>query len=446
MPTSLMDSEGPPAVGVRDPNYDTAGMVGIKLDMGGKLLFLRAVPPQVARAGETSARDPDWDWLFAQAGLDKTQFSPASPKFAPPEIFDTRADWEGHLPDHPDLPLHVAAAAYLGKPVYFQVIAPWDKPSKEDPGHAEPGSTNASAGSQRGEDLSAMFSVLMIVGLLVLGSFFARRNIRRGRSDSKGAWRLAVFAGSLNCAFGLANYRYIPQPNYIATEFLLLGIPLLFTGFLWIGYMAVEPYARRLWPTLMVSWQRLLSGRLRDPLVGRDLLLGILSGSVIAALLLCANGFIGLSEAFPVRYFFGQGLLPSLSWGIWTVPRACFDGLTSLAVLTVFTGVLRKRWLGLLVTGAFLGLQYSPINLLDYALGLVYALVFLGVLVRIGLVAAASFSLVSETVFVSPPLALNQWYAGRAAIALVAPIVVLVYGFYVSLGGQPIFGSSLNEE
>jgi hypothetical protein len=41
----------------------------------------------------------------------------------------------------------------------------------------------------------------------------------------------------------------------------------------------VEPYARQSWPKLMVSWQRLLNGRLRDPLVGRDVLLGIVAGS-----------------------------------------------------------------------------------------------------------------------------------------------------------------------
>jgi hypothetical protein len=31
-------------------------------------------------------------------------------------------------------------------------------------------------------------------------------------------------------------------------------------------------------------------------------------------------------------------------------------------------------------------------------------------------------------------------------IALVIPLVLLVYGFYVSLGGQPIFGNALKVE
>ncbi len=91
------------------PPYETVGMVALNLDMQGKLLFLRAVPPQV-EAG--NVREPDWSLLFDAAGLDKSQFHPAEPKWSPPEAFDSRADWEGHIAGQPDLPLHVAAAAY----------------------------------------------------------------------------------------------------------------------------------------------------------------------------------------------------------------------------------------------------------------------------------------------------------------------------------------------
>src|SRR5262249_15529600 len=41
---------------------------------------------------------------------------------------------------------------------------------------------------------------------------------------------------------------------------------------------ALEPYVRRRWPWLMVGWNRLLAGRWRDPLVGRDLMGGGLLG------------------------------------------------------------------------------------------------------------------------------------------------------------------------
>ena len=73
---------GPPRVTPLNPSYETSGMVALRLDMQGNLLFLRGVPPQVENAG--GSRDLDWGLLFAEAGLDKTQFVSASPKWARP--------------------------------------------------------------------------------------------------------------------------------------------------------------------------------------------------------------------------------------------------------------------------------------------------------------------------------------------------------------------------
>ena len=39
-----------------------------------------------------------------------------------------------------------------------------------------------------------------------------------------------------------------------------------------VVYLALEPYVRRTWPVILITWSRLVSGQLRDPLVGRDLL------------------------------------------------------------------------------------------------------------------------------------------------------------------------------
>ena len=52
----------------------------------------------------------------------------------------------------------------------------------------------------------------------------------------------------------------------------------------WALYLAFEPYARRLLPRQLTSWTRLLAGELGDPLVGRDLLLGLSLFSTLTAL------------------------------------------------------------------------------------------------------------------------------------------------------------------
>jgi serine/threonine-protein kinase len=433
MPASI-GGEGPPTVTSRDPPYETSGMVAIKLDMQGNLLFLRAVPPQVE--GTIPRTDPDWSAFFSEAGLDKTRFVPSGPKWTPPETFDSRADWEGSPAERPDLPLHITAAAYHGVPVYFQVIAPWDRPWR----------TSTANGSGVASLASAAVSLTLTLGYLIVGGFFARRNIRRGRGDLKGGLRLASVSAFLGFLFSVMNYRLVPRPEYIAAEFLGLGIPLFFSALSWIGYMAVEPYARRVWPKLLVSWQRLLSGRFRDPLVGRDVLLGLFAGSAVAAVVVGVNGRFRITDVLTVKSFFGQGLSPSIGISMVQLAFACYTALIYLAVLSIMTGIMRRRWLGLSATGLLLVAFFSPVSVAGLGLALLYTITFLIVLTRLGLVAAVSFLVAWNTLTASPPLDLTQWYAGRALIALLVPLALLVFGFYISIGGQPIFGRALGDE
>ena len=427
---------GPPRVTVLNPSYEASGMVALRLDMEGNLLFLRGVPPQVETGG--ARPDPDWGLLFAEAGLDKTQFVPANPKWSPPDSFDVRADWEGHLPDRPDLLLHVTAAAYHGVPVYFQLIAPWDQPWRGDP--------SSQSRMPASSDIFTMAWPLLMAGYLVVAGYFARRNVRRGRGDTKGALRLASFAILANCVYGFFVYHYVPQGEYISVQFILLGAPLLFALLAWLGYMAVEPYARQSWPKLMVSWQRLLNGRLRDPLVGRDVLLGIVAGSAMGAIFLGVGALSHNSAASPVDGYFGQGILPSIGHCFLLLFAASFYALFYFALLSVMTGLLRRPRLGLVAIALIMLVLNAQTTALGFTLTVLFVLVFLAVLVRIGLVAAAAFFFILLTLGTSPPLILDQWYAGRAMIALLAPLTLLFWSFYVSLGGQPVLGSALKEE
>lgn len=424
---------GPPTITPSDPPFESAGMVAMRLDMQGNLLFLRAVPPQVIPEG--TGEDPDWNLLFAAAGLDKSRFAAANPKWTPPDAFDSRADWEGRLPDHPDLPLHIAAAAFRGRPVYFQVIAPWDKPWREGGDRADGSRAN----------VSSVIGAVLLVGIVVLGALFGRWNLRRGRGDGRGAVRLMAVAAALYCVYAISNYHLIPDSGYISFQFLDLAIPLFFAMMLGLGYIAIEPFCRRYWPSLLVSWQRLLSGRLRDPLVGRDILFGVLAGSVATAILLGANAVVGISETFPVFSPFGVGPWASFGAAVFRISQSWLVAMMQLAVLTIATGVLRKKWLGLLITGLLVVAEFSSPSVIDVALTVVFACIFMVVVVRLGLIATTCFVVVFETVGTSPPLDFSQWYAGRAVIALLAPLGLAVYGFYVSLGGQSLLGNTLKD-
>jgi len=199
--TPAMNYDTHQLVTALNPPYETSGMVTLKLDVLGRLLFLRALPSQVEVA--QTGREPDWNLLFAEAGLDKSKFATGAPKWAPPDRFDTSADWDGHVAGHSDLPLHVTAAAWRGQPVYFQVIAPWDKPWQTGP-------PNPFLGSR----LLSAFVVSVFMAYVVVGGFFARRNVRRGRADVKGAVRLGVVLTACFCvATLLSNDISFPCQN-----------------------------------------------------------------------------------------------------------------------------------------------------------------------------------------------------------------------------------------
>ena len=110
------------------------------------------------------------------------------------------------------------------------------------------------------------------------------------------------------------------------------------------------------------------------------------------------------------------------------------------------TGLSRRPRLGLVAIALVMLLLNAETTAVDFTLTVVFVLVFLAVLVRVGLVAAAAFFFILLTLGTSPPLILDQWYAGRAMIALLLPLTLLFWGFYVSLGGQPVFGRALKEE
>ena len=117
--------------------------------------------------------------------------------------------------------------------------------------------------------------------VVVAAGFVALRNVRRGRGDRRGALRLALYLGA-------ARFLWFLGAHHVAStaEFDLfmshLAYAMLQVGLAYVFYLAIEPYARRLWPRILVSWVRILDGGFRDPLVGRDLLVGAAAGAVVA--------------------------------------------------------------------------------------------------------------------------------------------------------------------
>jgi serine/threonine-protein kinase len=222
---------------------------------------------------------------------------------------------------------------------------------------------------------------------------------------------------------------------------------------LWIIYLGLEPFLRRHWPGRIISWSRLLSGSFRDPLVGRDLLVGCLLG--IATTLLYGSekmltdrlgGDFALRQLRLDSLLGLPGLARQLSFDVFNsllVPLSCLVFLLLLAILArreepavvilwlVLTGVMAARDPNsLLVTGlAFSGLR---------------AALHLFVWLRFGLLAGAAGQLVRLLCLFYPlTLDLSAWYADASLFSTLTILALAVYGFTLSIGGQRLLRSDL---
>jgi hypothetical protein len=105
--------------------------------------------------------------------------------------------------------------------------------------------------------------------VVVAAGIVAFRNVRRGRGDRRGALRLALYLGAARFLWFLGAH-HVAATAECDLFMSHLSDAILQAGLAYVFYLAIEPYARRLWPRMLVSWVRVLDGGFRDPLVGRE--------------------------------------------------------------------------------------------------------------------------------------------------------------------------------
>src|SRR5262249_6054737 len=98
--------------------------------------------------------------------------------------------------------------------------------------------------------------------------------------DARGAMRLGLAILAITAAAWLlgGHHTLSGERSQLAG---VLGIGVWSALLFGVGYLAIEPAVRRRWPWRITSWNRLLDGRLRDPMVGRDLLIGLAFGAAM---------------------------------------------------------------------------------------------------------------------------------------------------------------------
>jgi serine/threonine-protein kinase len=407
------------------------------------LLTFYGVPPQTVET--TDAPGFDWSRLFTEAGLDPADFHPTEPRWTPSQPFDERAAWEGHHPGQPDSPIRVEAAAFQGKPVSFQIVNPWTRPARDEQ-------------AQMGASQRAIQALIILIFFVILigGAMLARHNLRLGRGDRRGAFRLAAFVLIAETVAWLTASHHVPNLSGEFGMFLVsLAYTLLLTSVLWLVYIAIEPFVRRRWPGIINSWNRLLAGDYGDPLVGRDLLLGALFGFasvLVSCLSVLVPQWLGMSATTPPATSLTG--LEGTQYAAALLAAQAIDALIGPSVLLflflIFSIVLRRRWVAagvLFLVITLLGAQSGEHPSIDWLFAMASAALTLFVLLRLGLLAAVFMQFFASAFYIFPMTTdFSAWYAGTTIVAVAVIVALVLYSFRTSLAGQRLFTGSLVED
>jgi hypothetical protein len=366
-----------------------------------------------------------------------TLFEPVPAERTPPVACDTRLAWKGELPGSPATPVRLEAALGRGRLVYLTTVYPWS-PS------GAPGVRGTEERLQQGAQLAGeLLQGAMIAMCIVL----ARRNVRLGRADRRGAFRLALLGGA--CLL-VSSWLYGAGGAGVLAG--LLGNSLVravfFSVVWWTLYAALEPAMRRTRPHAIVGWARLLDGRFKDPLVGRDVLAGALGGVLVlgaAPLEAAVAKVLGSPPPVPIGMDFGA--LSGARAGLATTVLALYTGLivslTLSLLLVMFRMVLRKEALAI----ALLFLLVFASNFLEdprFTIGAALAAgltasVLLVVLCRFGVLATASLAFTAIAFLRAPAvLDMGAWYAAPTMFAGAGVALLAGWGAYAALGGRRI--------
>jgi hypothetical protein len=424
-----------PRVSRTDPPEDVPGMLEISTDMQGRMRGFIAVPPQFD-AAKGPWPEPDWTAFFAAAGLDLGRFKAVEPEWTPAVMADARMAWLGNYPETPEIPIRVEAAEYHGRPVsYTEILSPQQTPLP------------APAGG--GNDRSPGALVYLALELIVMiGSVpFARYNLRLGRGDTRGAVRLGLFALCLGLGSWLIGGTHAAGAGE-ADLFVMAAMRSVFGAVtLALTYVSFEPFVRRSWPQTMISWSRVLAGGFRDPLVGRDILIGCLGGVVLVLIQSFGNLLYGIrgTAALKVstdlvtlsggRFLAGEFLL--------LIADTLNKALGILFLIFLFRVLLRKQWLAAGLVIVMLAAMYAtndPNPLIGWPVNIVFFGLMVFILMQFGLLAVAVALFVAIFVNQFPVNTdWSVWYAGEAAFTVLFTVALALFGFRTALAGQPLF-------
>jgi serine/threonine-protein kinase len=379
-----------------DPRLDVPGSAMVVLDHHAALVEYRGLP-------SGRAATPGWLPLLEATGIDMSTLAAATPQQTPPVASDARAAWTAAYRGQQER-VRIEAASLNGRPAWLRVDGPWVA------------AESASPPETIGAAVSTVQLVVMIV-ITIIAIVATVRSLRRGRSDRTGALRFALFLGaSLFAAWFIAAHHAHGPEDEARMLAAGLGEAAASALIVWVFYIALEPGVRRMWPRALIGWTRLLAGRFRDAMVGRELLVGIVGGIIsyeafwVTAIVRARLGhlmwfFIKAPALDPLAVYLGDSLIANAE-------------SIELALGTLFLYLLFRKAFGRIGGAAVFLLLVGMYALVSPGVT-VFMVLLLFVLLRFGLLAGVIMGCTNQLLF-SCPLTLDSeaWYWPRSLAVL----------------------------
>ena len=213
-------------------------------------------------------------------------------------------------------------------------------------------------------------------------------------------------------------------------------------------YVALEPFVRRHWPRTIISWTSVLTGRVRDPIVGRDVLFGAAFGVALSMIDRFSDLITG-STPSPGLGATGLLLGARSTLGIWLmrVPYGVRGTLIFFFFLFLLRVLLRNEWLAaasfvLLFTAfAVVGADRPMANTLANAVAYTLTAV---VVLRLGLLTLAVGIFVIDLLTIGPATwQPSAWYFGSTVFVLASIVALAVWALHTSIAGRRLWNPDL---
>ena len=389
-------------------------MVLVELDSQGRLRGFRGVPYATVPEGQILAAEE----IFRAAELDFSKFASVPPVQSPTTPAEQFQAWRGPHPVIPATELVVQLGSWKGQITEVNIRWPWMKDG-------------------RGDLANPLQRTISLAGLAI-GTFLvlllSRRNWKAGRIDRRGALRVAIFAGLLAELTWLSNLQFVPTTAIVTMIFDILAQGLFFGTILWR------------WPQSIVTWNRLLTGQWKDPLVWSHVLIGGAAGLLLMLAVLGSEG-LRLGTQGPGVGGWTSELLATRRWfgGICGLLVGSLQaGLLLFLVMSGLRTLLRRYWIAVLMMALIFAGQASGTSepsewatTFSTYVVLFSALSFL--MLRLGLIAiiaAMFFFNCSNTLVLG--LDWNAWYAPTAFATFFLILSISVLAYWCSLGARSL--------